>query len=397
MTPRFLVSTVAVAAACTLALGSLSASERSVRSSSIGGDLIAGRPAPAKNVTAGADDPDEVRERGIAWLIKRQAKDGGWGAGNWGTDDLSAPSDVATTVVSIMALLRDAGDTDKHSAAIERAALFVVGAVETSPDGPRLDTPTGTQPQHKLGSLVDTHLAAMILGDLAPRFEGETKARLNRGWDKVLGKVQQAQAADGSFADDGWAPVLSGSYAAQSLIKAKEAGRGVVDDDVLEKAERYQAAQVSESGEFATGKAAGVALYSVAGTMKANKDAARRGAASGSAPEAEAAVAQARSVVSADASGALMAGFGSVGGEEMLAYTMISDTLAEDGGDTWDAWETKINSYLSGIQNKDGSWSGHHCITSTTFVTATALMTLGAADHAKLTAARAEGDAPTKL
>jgi len=361
--------------------------------------MIASRAAPVtgpSTTSAATQDPAEARRMGIEWLIKRQAKDGGWGAGNWGTDDLSAPSDVATTVVSIMALLRDAGAGDKHADAIERASLFVVSAIETAPDGPRLDTPTNTQPQHKLGTLVDTHLAAMILGDLAPRFSGETKARLNRGWDKVLGKVQQAQAADGSFANDGWAPVLSGSYAAQSLIKAKEAGRTVVDDDVLEKAERYQVAQVSEEGDFATGKAAGVALYSVAGTMKANKDVARRGAASDAAPEAERAVEQARSRVSADVSGALMAGFGSVGGEEMLAYTMISDTLAEDGGDTWDGWEKKINGYLTGIQNADGSWSGHHCITSTTFVTATALMTLGAADHAKLTAARAS-DSPTKL
>jgi hypothetical protein len=81
----------------------------------------------------------------------------------------------------------------------------------------------------------------------------------------------------------------------------------------------------------------------------------------------------------------------------MLAYTMISDTLAEDGGKDWNAWETKINSYLTGIQNADGSWSGHHCITSTTFVTATALMTLGAADHAKLVAARATSDGTKSL
>jgi len=76
--------------------------------------------------------------------------------------------------------------------------------------------------------------------------------------------------------------------------------------------------------------------------------------------------------------GALIRGFGSVGGEEMLSYMMISDTLAEDGGDDWNAWQERIGRHLSASQNADGSWSGHHCITSTPFVTAAAVMTLGA-------------------
>jgi hypothetical protein len=59
---------------------------------------------------------------------------------------------------------------------------------------------------------------------------------------------------------------------------------------------------------------------------------------------------------------------------------MISDTMAERGGDDWDDWSRKIGSHLVATQNADGSWSGHHCITSTTFVTAAAVMTLGSGD-----------------
>ena len=73
----------------------------------------------------------------------------------------------------------------------------------------------------------------------------------------------------------------------------------------------------------------------------------------------------------------LIAGFGSIGGEEMLSYMMISDALAEEGGDDWKSWERKIGGHLAATQNADGSWSGHHCITSTPFVTAAAVMTLG--------------------
>ena len=77
-----------------------------------------------------------------------------------------------------------------------------------------------------------------------------------------------------------------------------------------------------------------------------------------------------------------MAGFGSVGGEEMLSYMMISDSMAEEGGDDWDAWRDRIGAHLTAIQNGDGSWSGHHCITSTTFVTAAAVMTLASGEIA---------------
>lgn len=99
--------------------------------------------------------------------------------------------------------------------------------------------------------------------------------------------------------------------------------------------------------------------------------------------------------VSRDAD-ALMAGFGSVGGEEMLGYMMISDTLVEEDGAHFARWDGKVGAYLSGIQNADGSWVGHHCITSRTFTTAAAVMTLGAGDWAKRQAARVTGKASNK-
>jgi hypothetical protein len=91
----------------------------------------------------------------------------------------------------------------------------------------------------------------------------------------------------------------------------------------------------------------------------------------------EAIQAAAASKVAGD-QGTLMAGFGSIGGEEMLSYMMISDALSAGGGEDWVAWQAKIGPYLGGIQNADGSWSGHHCITSAPFTTAAAVMTLGA-------------------
>ena len=76
----------------------------------------------------------------------------------------------------------------------------------------------------------------------------------------------------------------------------------------------------------------------------------------------------------------MISGFGSMGGEEMLSYMMISDTLAEARGADWEEWQGAIAHHLQATQNGDGSWSGHHCITSTPFVTAAAVMTLGAGE-----------------
>jgi hypothetical protein len=79
-------------------------------------------------------------------------------------------------------------------------------------------------------------------------------------------------------------------------------------------------------------------------------------------------------------------GFGSNGGEEFLSYMQISETLLAKGGKEWQDWDKSMTENLGRIQNQDGSWSGHHCITGRTFCTATALLVL-MADRAPLPAA----------
>jgi hypothetical protein len=71
-----------------------------------------------------------------------------------------------------------------------------------------------------------------------------------------------------------------------------------------------------------------------------------------------------------------IAGFGSNGGEEFLSYLNLGETLYKKGGDDWKSWDTKMTANLNNIQNKDGSWSGQHCITSRTFCTSSALLVL---------------------
>ena len=361
--------------------------------------LVTTAAASANSSAAPDTKPDQARTAGARWLVEHQADDGGWGAGAFGQDRRGAASDVATTSLAVMALLRDAQGGPLHRAAIERGVLFTVRAIEASPlEGARLQGPSGTQPQYKLGRNVDTHFAALMLGEATASMPVPVRARVDAAYDKVLTKVVAAQAQDGSFDRDGWAPVLSSSVAAQSLYRAHSLGKQV-ERSVLEQSDEYQRKLVEpETGTFDASAGAGVHLYAAASSLRNNRNAAKR--AQGDAKQ--------RAVRAADASadavradrGALISGFGSVGGEEMLSYMMISDSLAEGRGqgederDGWREWEKKIGKHLVAIQNADGSWSGHHCITSTTFVTAAAVMTLGAGDAVSLGAAGAVNGRP---
>lgn len=71
-----------------------------------------------------------------------------------------------------------------------------------------------------------------------------------------------------------------------------------------------------------------------------------------------------------------IAGFGNNGGEEFLSYMNISEMLVVKGGAEWRSWDKSISDNLVRVQNKDGSWSGDHCITGRTFCTSAALLTL---------------------
>jgi len=324
--------------------------------------------------------PAQVRSAGAAWLVAHQNGDGGWGAGAWGASNGKVASDVATTSLAVMALLRDAnGQPHVHREAVLRGVRFVVESIEGSPlEGARLRGPEGTQPQHKLGRNVDTHFAALLLGEVSGALSGELRDRAEVAYDKVLTKVVAAQQADGSFDGDGWAPVLSSSVAAQSLDRARALGRPVAPE-ALARSDAYQRKLVDpDSGAIDASEGAGVALYAAASSLRSNSNAAKR-AEGDDKGKAEVAAEMVAKAVREDR-GALVAGFGSVGGEEMLSYMMISDSLAEQGGKDWTAWEKRIVQQLAATQNADGSWSGHHCITSTPFVTAAAVMTLGAGD-----------------
>jgi hypothetical protein len=83
----------------------------------------------------------------------------------------------------------------------------------------------------------------------------------------------------------------------------------------------------------------------------------------------------------------VMDGFGSNGGEEFLSYLQTGESMIIGKDNSWKMWYESISGRLLNIQNDDGSWSGHHCITSPVFCTATCLLILSVNnDVQKLTA-----------
>jgi hypothetical protein len=69
-------------------------------------------------------------------------------------------------------------------------------------------------------------------------------------------------------------------------------------------------------------------------------------------------------------------GFGSIGGEEFFSYLNISDGLKRAGGEEWKKWHSQITQKILSLQNSDGTWAGHHCITGRVAVTAAAILNL---------------------
>ena len=70
--------------------------------------------------------------------------------------------------------------------------------------------------------------------------------------------------------------------------------------------------------------------------------------------------------------------FSNAGGEEYLAFHLMTETMLQKGGEDWKKWFPVCRDKMIGVQNHDGSWTGRHCITSRTFCTAAAVLVLNA-------------------
>lgn len=350
---------------------------------------------------------------GMSWLMKAQQQNGGWGAGSHQYQDVRDPhavqSDPATTALVGMALLRteEKPFEGKQAVQLKKATTYLLKAVDNTPaQQVNITTLTNTQPQTKLGKNIDVILTAQFFSNALHHLGSnqELKKQVESALQKCVSKIQQAQDHDGGWKDGGWAPVLQSALANNALEGAKDMG-AKVDDKVLESSRNYQKQNYDvKTNSAVTGKAAGVMLYSVSGSARASakearqakiaiEEAQKKGVLDNKAEVNEANLekaglsktaaqkyATAYKIKGAAASraqdGDVISGFGNNGGEEFLSYLMTGESLIIGGNNDWKNWYEKMSGRLVQIQNNDGSWNGHHCITSPVFCTATCLLIL---------------------
>ena len=327
-------------------------------------------------------------EKGAKWLASVQGADGGWGQDGGETSYVrtgerleSNGNDVANTAVAALALLQ-AGR--KYQPNIERALDFILKQVEQSPaNSLSITNRQGTQIQRKLGPYIDTFLTSMLLARVDGTLSRDLNARVRRGLEKCVAKIEQNQLQDGSWnIAGGWAPILGTSMASQSLFAASKKGVQV-EDKVMRRAEDYTVMALNSPTATGIGAgtgggvgggvmvgpsaSAGVPLYQTAQALeqlsRTNADREKNAA---EISRMQAQLKDARFVE----------GFGSIGGEEFFSYLNVSDGLQRSGGAPWKQWRSQIVQKILNLQNSDGTWAGHHCITGRVAVTSAAILNL---------------------
>ncbi len=384
-------------------------------------DRDADRDDPVTRRTASRSLTDAERT-GIEWIVAHQLPSGGWGQGDeapamGSPGEMRDAANVADTCMATLALIRS-GNTPasgRHREVARRGVEYVLASVERSDDASLSVTDVqGTRVQAKIGTFVDTFASVLLMTEAKGLMASATEnRRLERALDRVVRKIERNQNPDGTWANQGWAPTLSQGMASLGLNRASQTGSEVPAELLARVEEQARGQFDARTGNFAAGAgSAGVEIYAGAAAssgLRASAETrrqnvrvlerqarsddsnvrarARRELDRGRRVAADADEAEAGLVGRLSDQG-FVSGFGSNGGEEFLSYMLISETLAAGRSERFDEWNGRMKTLLAGVQNNDGSWAGHHCITGRTFCTSTALLVLLADQGARTTSLR---------
>jgi anti-sigma factor RsiW len=370
-------------------------------------------------------------DKGIKWLVSVQGKDGGWGQDGGETSYVrqgerleSNGNDVANTAVAAEALLHTGNTPSKgaYRENLQRAVAFIMQRVEQSPaEGLEVTNSKGTQIQRKLGPYIDTFLSAKLLGELDGNMgNAQANARVRQDLQKCVAKIEKNQLQDGSWNIAGaWAPIFGTSLASQSLDLAKAKGVPVTEvamakvQDYTQKTASGGPGMAGGVGSgYGGGVASGVAGGVLGGIVTSPGPVAAAPPPPHSAAQTVVVTASAAEVATSSAGVSLykraqeleqlsrsdqdrktnanqiaaiktqlsdprfITGFGSVGGEEFFSYLNISGSLHRAGGPEWQKWNADMTEKVLKMQNEDGTWAGHHCITGRVAVTSAAILIL---------------------
>ena len=299
-------------------------------------------------------------DRGMQFLERALRIDGAVGT------DIGRPPDLGCTAMFGLALLAQGNTptTGPNREELQRVLNAVLAMVERLPQDDFAGR-TPTLVQRKIGRNVDLFLSALFLSQLhgeASYAEQDVRAALER----LVQTICREQGEDGTWGSESWAPVLGTVLGWECLRASASAGVKVdasarlAGDALLKEIQQQNANQQGWMHDFYKNASGIRVLYSLNYCEH---------------PAFDQCISRILKTARQDDRPFVQAG-----GEEYLAFFLVTECLLQERDAQWQAWYPTVRDKLIRQQNGDGSWSGHHCITARTFCTAAALLTLQAAN-----------------
>ena len=200
--------------------------------------------------------------------------------GNKQKNKLADTSNVGDTCAAALTLIRSGStpSSGSYDVNLQKAVGYVCESIEAADkEDLYITTIRNTRLQAKLGTYVDTFLAAQFLSEVKGKMADEkANARVDNCLDKVLKKIEKHQGKDGKFGGRGWAMALNDAIAGKALNRAAQAGANV-DPDAIEKSRKNAQAlnaPASPDGKFAAADGtAGIELYGAANSVGGQREA----------------------------------------------------------------------------------------------------------------------------
>lgn len=294
---------------------------------------------------------------GIKWLKRTETRQGGHGV------DIGQGDDIGCSAMTGLALLAN-GSTPSQGPDklhLRRIVKYLIGCVDAMPKG-NITSKNGTQLQNKIGRQAHTFFALLFLSQVAG--EVGTHRRVGEAVAKLTETVVGAQSNRGDWGQESWAPTLGTVMGWTSLRSAHFAGFKVGGSP--EKTAQHLMRQMKSNlgnrqhwMHTLYKNATGIRVLYAMG--KDTEEISKR------------AFKDVIALVKRDNTA-----FNQAGGEEFLAFHLITETMLQKEDEDWKTWFPIVRKKMVSVQNKNGSWTGHHCITSRTFCTAAAVLVLSA-------------------
>ncbi|MBI1348687.1 hypothetical protein GC163_20635 [bacterium] len=295
-------------------------------------------------------------ELGTEWLVSAIQRHG------VGVD-IHQPPDLSCTAMVGLVLLSQ-GNTlsgGRHASDLRRVLEAVLFRLDQVPEDYR-PRASFTLVQTKIGRNVDMFLSALFLSQMlgdSGYYEKDVRSAL----EKLVRIIGSSQGEDGTWGNESWAPVLGTVLGWESLRAAHSCGLSVHAS-----AERAGDALMTRFKAKASDEDWMRSFYKEAAGIRVLHSLGHRDD-----PVFEDCVQRLIHIAQTD-----RRHFVQAGGEEYLAFFLVTECLLQEPRPAWQPWYPTVRDNLIKHQNRDGSWSGHHCITARTFCTAAALLTLQA-------------------